>query len=147
MSLEDLCKQAPAQQKAINRLLVDPENPLRPLPPGLDVWVGFRNAVWGKGEEPWLQRQKIRRDTKDPIENDHILPGTLPPTRSIIITPKTLPGVWDIHSQQILVRDEYHITEQAAISANERHVHVFVVAGQPGIGPSPPLPSLTESNF
>ena len=139
MSLEDLYENAPAQQEAINRVSVHPANPLRALPLGLDEWVGFRNAVWGKKEEPWLQEEEITRDTEDPIENDHILPDTLPPTRFVITPPETLPSVWALNSRQILVRDEYHVAEQAAISANEERIHVFVVTGQPGIGLSPPL--------
>ena len=139
MSLEDLYKHTPAQQEAINRLLVDPRKPLRPPSPDLDDWAGFRNAVWGKKEEPWLRKEEITRDTEDPIDNDHILPDTLPLTRFVITPPESLPRVWALNSRQILVRDEYHIAEQAAISANKKWKHVFVVTGQPGIGLSPPL--------
>ena len=139
MSLEDLYEHAPAQQEAINRLLVDPTNPLRV--PSLDLakWVRFRNAVWGEKEEPWLREEVITRDTEDPIENDCVLPDTLPHTRFVITPPESLPRVWALNSRQILVRDEYRIAEQAAISANKEWTHVFVVTGQSGIGLSPPF--------
>jgi hypothetical protein len=85
------------------------------------------------GLEGLEKLEPVERDDK-PVDDDHIFPDRLPPTRSVLIPPETLPKVWGLSSQRILVRSEYHEAERAALLANETDKRVFAVTGQPGIG-------------
>jgi len=45
-----------------------------------------------------------------------------------------VPGAY-VSSQKVFVRSEYYDVEEAALSADEECKDVFIVTGQPGIGP------------
>jgi len=67
------------------------------------------------------------------VRDDHIPDG--PPGPCTVATlPKSLPDTWDIDSKKVLVRTDYHEALDEAMLANNAHVAVFVVGGQPGIG-------------
>ena len=130
MLLSDLVAHAPAQTEAIGQL--NPTDLCAPLP----QWEEFRESLWGIGLESLQQEELVKRDD-DPVDDYHILPDSLPPTRSVLTPPETLRKFWKLYSRRILVRPEYHETEQAALLANQNNRHVFAVTGQPGIGARP----------
>jgi len=142
MSLKDLVKHAPAQREAIDRLFADPFHPLRIPGPSIPDWSGFRESLWGLGLEP-LQEELVERDD-DPVEDIRTVPGSLPPTYSVVTPPETLPKPWKLYSQRILVLSEYNEIEWAVLEANEERKDVFLVTGQPGIG-SPPSPRHSQN--
>jgi len=137
MSLSDLTQHIPDQTSAIYRFSFG----TKPLP---GYWRSFKESIWGKGLDSLQQQELVERDS-DPLEDSHILPDPPPVTRPVATLPKTLPDVGGLDGQEkILVRSEYHETEKAALLSNESGYGVFVVNGQPGIGP-PRSPSIVLS--
>jgi hypothetical protein len=138
MFLSDLVVHVPAQTEAISQL-----NPTNLCAPGLPYWEELWESLWGIVLESLQQEELVKRDD-DPVDDCHILPDSLPPTRSVVTLPEMLLKVWRLRGRRILVRPEYYETEQAALLANENNRHVFAVTGQPGIGTRPFLhvPSL-----
>jgi hypothetical protein len=139
---ETLIGYIPAQEKAIHNLSIHPAKPLHSLNSDILQWSEIRASVWGKGLEFFQQEEDIERGKHDPIEDAHILPDTLPSSRSVITPHRMVSKIWNLSSKKILVRSEYHETAQAALLANEDNRGVFVVTGQPGIG----LPLLSPSS-
>ena len=141
MFLKDLAIHAPAQEKAISQLLNEP--PLCSLGPDLSAWSRFRESVWKKsspsGVEPFERKQRIFRG------RNAVRDIQLPPTRSVVVSPETLPNVWGLPKREILARSEYYEAEATALSHNRKGYSAFVVSGQPGIGPSPSF-STTRRN-
>ena len=97
---------------------------------------GVPGISLGLGLESLQQEELVQRDD-DPVDDYHILPDSLPPTRSVVTPPETLRKSRKLYSRRILVQPEYHETEQAALLANQNNRHVFAVTGQPGIGTRP----------
>jgi hypothetical protein len=133
MSLSDLVDYTPAQRQAISQL-----NPTDLCASGLPEWDRFRETLWGTGLESLQQEELVERDD-DPVEDIHILPDSLPTTCSVVTPPEIPPNVWNPFGRRILVRSEYYEAERAAVLANNEGRDVFVVTGQPGIGPPPSL--------
>ena len=122
-------------------------------------WTAFRDSVWGKEltflgaeelaslEAEGLESLKARgvttseeeEEEEEPADrDDEPLPDVAPATCAVVQIPETMPEVWDLDNNYILVRSEYEEAERAAVSANARNVNAFLVTGQPGIG-WPPL--------
>ena len=57
---------------------------------------------------------------------------------------ETTPEVFCGGTSRILVRAKYEETKRAALEEDASPTEAFLVTGQPGIGPSPPVPSSTE---
>ena len=132
MSLSDLTEHIPHQNNAISFFT-------RGVISTTGFWPKFWECLWDKGLDSLQQQEPVERDF-EPIEDTHILPDALPVTRTVAILPGTLPDVWGLDSQdKILVRSEYHEAEKAVLLSNESGFGVFVVDGQPGIGPLRPL--------
>ena len=140
MSLEDLSRHAPAQQAAIDHLIDE----LRFVEgPDSRQWTDFKEAVWGKNLNSFQVEKLVKRDTEDPIEDPSIPPGSVPDKTQVMMIPSSIPITWGPSKQTILIRSEYEEAEAAALSANKSSRDVFLVTGQPGIGP-PPYHSLTD---
>ena len=130
LSLESLEQYSDEQASKINQLISrgfafsDSETL-----PKLNVWVEFRNSLWGKGL-PHL---------RDSLSNA---------TKSVVQIPEMTPEALDLPGKKILVRSEYELAEQAILSANENGREAFIVSGNPGIGsPRHPSSSAAEPNF
>ena len=122
---DDLVQHISAQTLKINQLINNP-GCFSDLDGSLASWAVFKESLWRKN----LKSEKVEQ--KD---------GTV---YTIANIPETVPKVLYGGTSRILVRTEYEETERAALEANTRDVHAFLVTGQPGIGPFPPIPSSTE---
>jgi len=129
MSLQGLYKHIPAQEKAISEASAG----FKPVSTWSDVWTGFRDSLWGKPIESFEEKVPVERDKSDPVAE-----VALPDKHFVLTFPETILGIpWTWQSKRILVRSEYREAEQAAVSSSSTGCDVFVVTGQPGIGPLP----------
>jgi len=135
MQLSDLVKHIPTQEEAIRRFAPG----LDPNTPACTLWRGFRDSLWGKGIESFLKEEEVDRGLNPvkTVPTPPPLPNQSHPTHVVAIIPESLPPTWDIKSQKILVRSEYKVAEEAALSIDEPGIDMFVVNGQPGIGSFP----------
>lgn len=101
------------------------------------AWDAFRRAVWGKGLEAFQRSQPVQRDTSDQVK------GVALSDNHLVATIPTIPdGDKKARNRQILVRSEYDEAARAAVLlSGELDRDVFVVTGQPGIGPPSSLPT------
>ena len=133
MSLDDLFHRIPepGQSKRINDLINDPHRFFNKDSPGafLTEWDEFKKSLWGKD----IVTESVRQDD-----------GTV---YTIVDIPKTAPLTLSAYTSRILVRAEYVEALRAALEVNARDIQAFMVTGQPGIGPSPPILSSTELNL
>ena len=128
MSLSDLIKYMPAQMQAINQ-----------LPSGFDsttawctTWMGFRDALWGKGLESLQQQERVKRDD-NPVEDVNFLPDW-PPSTCAVVTIPNLPCGWTLGpSGWVLVQSKYLEAKKAAVLSSKTNDNMFVVTGQLGI--------------
>ena len=133
MSLNDLVHRIPSpdQSKRINDLINDPHRFFNKDSPGvfLTEWDEFKKSLWGKDvvTESFVQKDET--------------------VYTIVDIPKPAPLTLPAYTSRILVRAEYVETLRAALEENARHIQAFLVTGQPGIGPSPPISSSTELNL
>jgi len=139
MPLSDLVKYIPVQEQAISQLSV-----LDPKGEDSVEWIPFRDSLWGKPLETFLVEEETVERDDDPIKAVPIHP---PVTRSVATVHPTAFLPWDLRSQKILVRSEYKEAEEAALLANESSFQIFVVSGQPGIGPPSPPHRLQNLTF
>ena len=93
-----------------------------------------------------FEKELVERD-EEPIEDDHVSPSSLAPTRCVMEASEDLCDAWRLDARKILIRPEYYETEQAAPSTNESGKDIFMVAGQPGIGSSPPPSPFRPENL
>ena len=129
MSLQDLYKHIPAQEKAIG----EASSGFKPV--STDAWVGFRDSLWGKPIESFEEEVPVERDESDPV-----VEVALPDKHFVVTFPEAILGIpWTLGCERILVRSEYREAEQAIVSSSNSDCNVFVVAGQPGIGESAPF--------
>jgi len=129
MSLQDLNEHIPAQEKAIS----EASSGFKPISTWPDVWTGLRDSLWGKPIESFEEEVQVERDKSDPVAE-----VALPDKHFVLTFPEAILGIpWTWKSKRILVRSEYREAEQTAVSSNSTGCDVFVVAGQPGIGPPP----------
>jgi len=138
----DLPQHVNIQEDAINRLT---EMGHFIGGPTSDAWTEFKESVWGKKLESFQAEKLVKRDTQDPIEDPSIPPDSVSDKTQVMIIPSSMPITWGPSKQLILIRSEYEEAEEAALSANRSGRDVFLVTGQPGIGP-PPYRSLTHQN-
>jgi hypothetical protein len=73
MSLSDLIKYMPAQTQAINQL----SSGLDSTTAWCTAWMGFRDALWGKGLESLQRQERVQRDD-NPVEDVDFLPDRPP---------------------------------------------------------------------
>jgi len=131
MSLQDLDEHIPVQEKAIN----EASSGFKPVSTWPDVWVGFRDSLWGKPIESFEEGVPVERDRSDPVAE-----VALPDKHFVVTFPEAILGIpWTLGCERILVRSEYREAEQAIVSSSNSDCNVFVVAGQPGIGESAPF--------
>ena len=131
MSLNDLVHHIPTQSKAINQLINIPNSFFSKDSPSTSLarWDEFRKSLWGKD----VVQEVVKQDD-----------GTV---YKIVDVPKTASPAFYGRTPRILVRAEYVETLQAVLGVNARGIKAFLVTGQPGIGPSPPISSSTELNL
>jgi hypothetical protein len=131
MLLEDLSKYAADQNKRIAKL------PSTAISPASSIWEKFRSSHWGKPLTSFEKEEPLEYDL-DPA------PSLTPPTnRSILTVAQEQLEEWhlSIPNGKILVRSEYHETEQAVLfGSGIDKKDVFLVTGQPGIGSFTPPP-------
>ena len=128
MSLQDLDEHIPVQEKAIN----EASSGFKPVSTWPDVWVGFRDSLWGKPIESFEEGVPVERDRSDPVAE-----VALPDKHFVVTFPEAILKIpWAWKSKRILVRFEYNEAEQAAVLSSSSNCNVFVVTGQPGIGES-----------
>ena len=132
MFLQTLVPHVPAQNEAVKRHLSRFEH----LIPSKDSPPVFTPAIWGAGIEALQVEELVERD-EDPVD---VLPDVIPATRIVMTPPESHLESWCLPNERILVRSEYYETARAVLSANEGRVDAFVVAGQSGVGSSPPHP-------
>ena len=138
MSLGDLIKHIPAQKERIDSISAGLDSETE----ACAYWSEFRKSIWGREASEWQKVEDVDRGD-DRVRDDHIPDGPPGPC-SVVTLPKSLPDTWSIDKSKmkILVRADYHEALNAAVLANNAHVTVFVVSGQPGIGELP-FPSTT----
>ena len=133
MSLNDLVHHIPEpdQLRRINDLINIPNSFFTKDSPktSLTEWDEFKMSLWGKD----IVTESVRQDD-----------GTV---YTIVDIPKTAPLTLSAYTSRILVRAEYVEALRAALEVNARDIQAFMVTGQPGIGPSPPISSSTELNL
>ena len=139
MSLQDLTEYVPTQSYKIHEFIVHGDV-LSHSGPVHSAWNTFRRFVWRKGLASFESQEPVARDAGAISE-------TTPTSCMVMKVPPAILDVWDLGSSQILVRSEFQQAERAAVSANTENKYVFLVAGQPGIGPPSPSSSLIESNL
>ena len=126
MSLQDLYKHIPVQEKAIG----EASSGFKPV--STDAWVGFRDSLWGKPIGYFEGEVPVERDRYDPVSE-----VALPDKHFVVTFPEAILKIpWTWKSKRILVRSEYREAEQAAALSSSSNCNVFVVTGQPGIGES-----------
>jgi hypothetical protein len=129
MSLSDLVEHTDAQNEAITGVT----SGLRSGTPWCTAWDAFRNSFWGADLNTFQRNQQVERDTTDPVSGIE-----LPDDHPIVTLPVgiTLPWGWGLDIERdFLVRSEYDEAERAAVLSSGEARKVFVVGGQPGIGP------------
>lgn len=130
MSLNDLIEHAETQEEAIGRLSSGVSSETRRCA----AWDAFRRAIWGKGLEAFQGPQPVQRDTAKRV--------ALPDNHLVATIPTIPDGDQDVSNGQILVRSEYDEAARAAVLlSGQLNRDVFVVTGQPGIGPHSSLPT------
>jgi len=113
LSLESLEQYSDEQASKINQLIGRGFAFSETLPK-LNVWVEFRNSLWGKGLP-------------------HLRDSLSSATKSVVQIPEMIPEALDLPGKKILVRSEYEIAEQAILSANDN--------GREALRLQPPVPS------
>jgi len=133
MSLNDLIEHVKTQEEAIGNLsFVGVSYETRVCA----AWDAFRKSIWGKGLEAFQESQLVQRDTSNQAER-----VVSPADNYLVATIPTIPG-GNQDNRQILVRSEYYEAARTAVLlSGKRYRDVFVVTGQPGIGPLPSLPT------
>ena len=139
-----LTQHATSQEDSISSLLHNYLSPICDYDMAPSSWEAFKNSYWGKGLDSLEEKELVERG-ENPVE-DLTLPDPFPLTHSVLSPHCILNDVWCLSSRKVLVRSEYYDTEKAAISSDEEGKGVFVVTGQPGIGP-PPFPPYLPQNL
>ena len=133
MLLEDLSEYAAAQNERIAKL------PSTAISPASSIWEELRSSHWGKPLTSFEKEEPLEYDP-DPA------PSPTPPTNRCILTvPQEQLEGWNlsIPNGKILVRSEYHETEQAVLFGSGcDKLDAFLVTGQPGIGSFILLPTV-----
>ena len=130
MSLQDLEEHIPAQEKAIS----EASSGFKPVSTWPDVWVGFRDSLWGKPIESF-EKAPVERDESDPVAE-----VALPDKYFVVTFPGAILGIpWTFGCERVLVRSEYREAEQAVVLSSSSNCNVFAVAAQPGVGESAPF--------
>ena len=133
MLLEDLSEYAAAQNERIAKL------PSTAISPASSIWEELRSSHWGKPLTSFEKEEPLEYDP-DPA------PSLTPPAnRSILTVAQEQLNEWQINvpGGKLLVRSEYHETEQAVLFGSGDHtLNVFLVTGHPGIGSFTPLPTV-----
>ena len=132
MSLNDLLKHISAQQEAISQASPG----FKSTSAGLAPWGGFRDSLWGHGLESFQKMKRVKRDESDPVDVHDV---ALPDRMRVAKLPKIRPKGLAPKRKRYLVRSEYSEAEQAAVLFSKSRLNVFVISGQPGIGPPPSL--------
>jgi len=133
-----LIQRTTSQEESVSSLLHNYLSPIHDSEDAPSSWEAFHNSYWGKGLD-FLQEKMLVERGENPVE-DPTLPDLFPPTCSVLSPHPILAAAWALSSRKVLVRSEYYEAEEAALSANEEGKDVFIVTGQPGIGPSLSLP-------
>jgi len=107
--------------------------------------VALKDSLWRKGLASLILPPSAALQEFAPSEDGGPLSNITPTTHPVVVVPETMPRVWDLTSQHILVRSEYVEAVQAALSANAGGADVFLVTGQPGIGQTPHPPWLRRT--
>ncbi len=157
LNLKDLIQNIPEQVLKINKVINDKTCFVECVgEEDKPNWATFRSSVWGNPlalgfEWQWEvdmvtpldasrgvdAQQEVQMDIDADVEaegDDRPLSEDAPAT--IMDLPGSLPDVWDLQSEKILVRSEYEQAEQAALKANtsKGSYDAFLVGGQAGIG-------------
>jgi len=154
MRLQDLVQNIPAQVLKINGVINYETHFVDYVAKkGQPDWAAFRSSVWGNPLALGLEwqwevdavtpldasvgvdaQQEVKMDIDVGVEAKGDDSEDAPAT--IMDLPGSLPDVWGLQSQKILVRAEYEQAEQAALKANtsKGSYDAFLVGGQAGIG-------------
>jgi len=157
MRLQDLVQNIPAQVLKINGVINYETHFVDYVAKkGQPDWAAFRSSVWGNPLALGLEWQR-EVDTVTPLDASGGVdaqlevkmdidvgveaegddrPASEDAPATIMDLPGSLPDVWDLQSEKILVRSEYEQAEQAALKANtsKGSYDAFLVGGQAGIG-------------
>jgi hypothetical protein len=115
--LGDLKKHIPDQTLRIDQIINSPDH-FSDSGPDVSTWSAARDSLWGKG----------LASLDDPLSGA---------AHAIVKIPETMPDLWGLDLQRILVQPQYKEIERAALSASAKYVEAFLVSGQPGTGPPP----------
>lgn len=127
LSLSDLSEHAPAQDKAINALSSGIKSGTR----WCNAWKEFRVSYWGRDPRSLLTIERPEREGPDAV-----LDVRVPDEYFVATFPTLPPKTWTPSGPKILLRPEYYEAENAALWSSKSTLEMFVVSGQPGIGPS-----------
>ncbi len=153
MRLKDLVQNIPEQVLKINEAISCESHFVDYVKEKPD-WATFRSSVWGNPLALGLEwrrevdmvtpldasggvdaQQEVQMDIDVGVEAEgDDRPASEDAPATIMDLPGSLPDVWDLQSEKILVRSEYEEAEQAALKANEGNYNAFLVGGQAGIG-------------
>ena len=92
-------------------------------------WGAFRDRFWGGGEESFQEMKPVERDEVQPVADVQ-----LPSHHLVAMVPSVARNLFNIESNELLVRSEYRAAEQAAVLSCRTDTKVFVISGTPGIG-------------
>ncbi len=160
MRLKDLVQNIPDQVFKINEVINDKTRFVECVGEEDKAnWATFRGSVWGNPLALGFEWQRevdtvtldasggvdAQQEVQMGIDADVKAEGyDRPPSKdapaNIMDLPGSLPDVWGLQSQKILVRAEYEQAEQAALKANDSNYDAFLVGGQAGIGLPIPCP-------